>query len=87
MVLIFYHIMKFLQWQFFSKPIYSCTGQTGKSKSNDRNKHVKLFHGYMEREQIILKLRIRMAEESRWQNLVWKRNKIVEYLKRNSTKL
>lgn len=72
---------------FFSKPIYSCTGQTGKSKSNDRNKHVKLFYGYMEREQIILKLRIRMAEESRRQNLVWKRNKIVEYLKRNSTKL
>ena len=79
--------MKFLQRQFFSKPIYSCTGQTGKSKSNDRNKHVKLFYGYMEREQIILKLRIKMAEERRRQNLVWKRNKIVEYLKRNSTKL
>ena len=72
---------------FFSKPIYSCTGQTGKSKSNDRNIHVKLFYAYMEREQIILKLRIRMAEERRRQNLVWKRNKIVEYLKRNSTKL
>lgn len=54
----------------FSKPIYSCTGQTGKSKSNDRDKHVKLFYGYMEREQIILKLRIRMAEERRRQNLV-----------------
>ena len=72
---------------FFSKPIYSCTGQTGKSKSNDRNIHVKLFYAYMEREQIILKLRIRMAEQRRRQNLVWKRNKIVEYLKRNSTKL
>ena len=60
------------------------------SRSNDRDIHVKRFYGFIEKEQIILKLRIRMAEERRRQNLVSCESMtkiIVEHLKRNSTKL